>query len=294
MKLYKTTITQQTEFATPLRGDTLFGQLCWMIVFKYGEERLKKLLESYEITPFLVVSDAFAKGYLPKPKMPSKCLNENLEDKKENRKKVWLSLKDLQSGNYQNAKKDEEIKNIDKELESMHNSLNYKTFHTDGDDFAPYALKNYRFSPKDIYFYIDENLFSKNELKEILTLLSSYGYGKDNTIGKGRFSFDKIDEITIKKDSKTVMALSPFSPQNLEVEKIFYETFTRFGKLGANRAYKNPFKKPILLAKSASVVKLKKPLQKPIIGKAISGIEKTYKDVVHQGYAIAIPIKEIS
>ena len=293
MKLYKATITPISEFSSLLQGDTIFGHICWMIFFKYGEDRLQELLKSYSSSPFLVVSDAFVKGYFPKPKMPSRYLNENIDEKKENRKKVWISLEDLQKGNYQNAKKNEEVGNFDKEFENMHNSLNYKTFHTDGDTFAPYASKVYKFSQKDIYFYIDEALFTKNELQEVLTLLSEYGYGKDISLGKGRFRFDKLEKIDIDFISNTFMALSPFVVKDLKAEKIFYEPFTKFGKLGANRAYTNPFKKPIVLAQSGSVIKLKNSIQKPIIGSCISNIEEVYKDVVHQGYAIVIPIKEI-
>ena len=294
MKLYKTAINQISNFSTKLKGDTLLGQLCWMIVFKYGENRLKELLNSYEKTPFLIVSDPFATGYFPKPKMPSRYLNENIDQKKENRKKIWLTFNDLKNGNYQNAKKDSDIKNENIECNNMHNSINYKTFHTDGDEFAPYTLKEYKFLPKDIYFLTDENLFSKSELTEILTLLSEYGYGKDTTIGKGRFLFSSLQEQRFEFNSTTFMALSPFSPQGMTVEKIFYEPFVRFGKMGADRAYTNPFKKPLLLADSGSVVKFHNIPKKHYIGKAIKNITQTYNDTVHQGYSIIIPIKEIS
>ena len=293
MKLCKTTITQQSKFVTPLKGDTFFGQLCWMVVFKYGEERLQKLLKYYQNKPFLIVSDGFAKGYLPKPKLPSVYLNEDVDKKKENRKKIWLTDTDLQNGNFNIAKTNDDISNIDDEAENIHNSLNYKTFRTDKDNFAPYSIINYTFSQKDIYFYIDEELFSKDELNEILALLSEYGYGKDNTIGKGRFSFDELKEVNIEFSSKTVMALSPFSPEGIKAKEIFYEPYTKFGKMGANRAYKNPFKKPIILADSGSVVVFEEQFKKPYIGKAIYDIEDIYNDVIHQGYAITIPIKDI-
>jgi len=73
MKLYKTTIKANSNFATTLKGDTIFGQICWYIeLLKKGE--LKKMLENYDKKPFLIVSDAFISGYLPKPKMPSHFL----------------------------------------------------------------------------------------------------------------------------------------------------------------------------------------------------------------------------
>ena len=70
MKLYKATMIPTSNFATKLKGDTLFGQICWAIRFSFGEERLKELISTYEKKPFLIVSDPFAKAnyaeYLPK------------------------------------------------------------------------------------------------------------------------------------------------------------------------------------------------------------------------------------
>ena len=108
MRLYKTTITPQSNFATTLRGDTLFGQMCWSLRYRFGNERLEQLLKEYETKPFLVVSDGFAKGYLPKPKMPGSLLGEKADEKKVNRKKIWLTRKELENGNFANAKTDEE------------------------------------------------------------------------------------------------------------------------------------------------------------------------------------------
>jgi CRISPR-associated protein Csm4 len=288
MKLLKTTIAPTSNFATTLKGDTIFGQLCWAVRFKFGEERLQKLLERYEQKPFLVVSDAFDAGYLPKPKLPSYLLNES-DDKKENRKKVWITLENLRNGNFQNA-----IKAIEgeKPLSVMHNSINYKTFTTDDEGFAPYGTNEFSFLLKDIYCLMDEDLISLEELMEIFTFLSGFGYGKDATVGKGRFTFDELKEINTGENSKTVMTLSPFSPLNLECEDIYYEPFVRFGKKGALRANQNPFKKPLLLADTAAVIRFAEPLDRLFVGQAIKN-HTTHEDIVHQGYAIALPIKEI-
>ena len=40
MQAYKLTLTLQSAFATPLKGDTLFGQLCWAIRNRLGEDAL--------------------------------------------------------------------------------------------------------------------------------------------------------------------------------------------------------------------------------------------------------------
>lgn len=294
MKLYQTTISPKSNFATTLRGDTLFGQMCWSIKYTLGEERLKELLSSYEKSPFLVISDGFVSGYLPKPKMPSQFLAEESEDKKINRKKLWLTLEQLQSGKFSDALTDEKVNNHDKSISTMHNSINYKSFTTSNDgSFAPYGEKEFSIGKKDIYFLLDEMQFSLDELKKCFEQLSLSGYGKDTTIGKGRFEFEGFEEVKTKVSSKTFMTLSPMSAQGIECKEIYYEPFTRFGKFGGDRAFKNAFKKPILMAESASVVHFEEVKELHYIGNAIKNISDVHPDAVHQGYSIVLPIKEL-
>jgi len=295
MKLYKITITPTSDFATTLKGDTLFGQLCWAIVYRFGKERLEVLLKEYrDNRPFLVISDAFAKGYLPKPKMPSRFLNEKSEDKKLNRKKLWLALDNLLKAEYSRAKRDDEIENSNTNMLNMHNALNYKSFHT-GDGFDPYSIESSRLSQKDIYILLDENQLTLKEFEELFQLLSEMGYGKKTTIGKGRFEYKKTDikAVELNSKAKTFMTLSPFSPKELECKNIYYDPFTRFGKFGGSRATQNAFKKPIILADVASVVIFEHEQTREYIGRAITGISDTHKDAVHQGYSIVLPLKEL-
>ncbi len=295
MNLYKITISPESNFATTLRGDTLFGQICWSIVHSFGEERLKELLKTYDKEPFLVVSDGFVSGYLPKPKMSSALLGEDSEDKKVNRKKVWLTIEQLKTGKFSDAKTNEDIKNDDKDIVSMHNSINYQSFTTSDDgSFAPYGEKEFSIGKKDIYFLIDDSQFSLDDLKKAFEQLSLSGYGKDTTIGKGRFTFEDFEEVKSDNTSKTFMTLSPFSPQGIECKEIYYEPFTRFGKFGGNRAFKNAFKKPILMADRASVVHFEEVQELHYIGNAIKNISDAHPDTVHQGYSIVVPIKELS
>jgi CRISPR-associated protein Csm4 len=299
MKLYKVPITPTSDFATTLRGDTLFGQMCWAIFYKFGKDELSKLLKSYREgeQPFLVVSDAFPKGYLPKPKMPSRFLNEKSEDKKLNRKKLWLRLDELIKNEYTKARTDKEIENHDKRDVTIHNALNYKTFHT-GDGFDPHGLTVTHLGDKDIYFLLDEKKLNFEKFKEAFKLISEMGYGKKTTIGKGRFEYkeEEIEVIEIDNSSKTFMTLSPFSPKGIKAKNIYYDPFTRFGKFGATRAYKNAFKKPILLADVASVVEFNELQEYQYLGRAVSGLSDIpeYSDTVHQGYSIVFPLKELT
>lgn len=291
MKLYKTTITPLSNFSTNLKGDTLFGQMCWAVRYAFGNDRLEALLGKYETDPFLVVSDGFASGYLPKPSMPSRLLAEDQDQKKENRKKIWLTMDDLGAGRYASAKTNKDIKNLNKTEAIVRNSINYKTS-TTGDGFDPYGEDETSLTPQDIYFLISDDL-SLDELKESFSLLSGMGYGKKSTIGKGRFSIGIFEEVDTNTASATYMSLSPFAPNGMECKNLFYEPFTRFGKSGASRANTNPFKKPVLLADTAAVIHFEQKQALNYIGKAIKNVS-SYSDIVHQGYAIVLPMKELT
>jgi len=292
MKLYKTTIYPQSNFSTTLKGDTLFGQMCWAIRYSFGNKRLEDLLSHYETAPFLIVSDGFAEGYLPKPSMPSYFLDEDPDQKKENRRKIWLCHDDLKNGNYAEAKTDREAGNVKKIASVVRNSINYKTSTTGGEGFDPYGEDETTLSTQDIYFLITDD-FRLDELKKAFLLLSGMGYGKDSSLGKGRFAIGDFVEVSTDGNSTTFMALSPFPPNKLESETLFYEPFTRFGKSGASRANANPFKKPILMADSGAVIHFGEQKILQYVGQAITNVS-SYSDIVHQGYAIVVPIKELS
>lgn len=293
MQLYKTTITPISNFGTILKGDTLFGQLCWSIRFTFSENKLNELLSNYDTKPFLIVSDGFAKGFLPKPSMPSKLLKENSDEKKANHKKIWLKIEDLHNGNYKNAKTDEEVGNINKSVATVKNSLNYKTFTTDDKGvFSPYSESEISLSPKDVYFATSEK-FTKEELNQVLHTMSQMGYGKNTSIGKGFFSFSELLKVNKNITSKTFVTLSPCCFEDIVSKDIYYEPFTRFGKHGASLSNQNPFKKPLLLADTGAVIHFDKAQNIDFIGKSIQG-HSNHEKTIHQGYAIVIPIKEIN
>lgn len=291
MKAYKAIINPISTFGTTLRGDTIFGHLCWVLRYKFGEDKLNELLKSYENEPFLIVSDAFLSSNLPKPKAPSFCLNENLENKKENRKKIWLNLEDLQNGSFANAKEEPQI--LNKSEAVVKNSLNYKSFCTgESAEFAPYSEIENVVPKSDIYFLLDESKLQASELKQALEFLAKMGYGKNASTGKGRFLLDDFSEIKvplIKNDANVLMSLSPCVLDDT-FKNCYYEPFTRFGKHGGDLANDRPFKKPILLADSAAVFWSDTAAQKGYAGKAIKS-HSAHQNTYHQGYAIVVSTK---
>ena len=293
MKLYKVQISPASNFVTQLRGDTLFGQLCWGIRFQMGNERLEILLKDYASSPFMVVSDPFVPGYLPKPKLPGMLMGESIDTKKENRKRIWMTVEQLQNGAYTEAQTDEEVGNIDTSSIQVHNSLNYKTFNTDGDTFSPYSMQEIQMRDKELYVLLDEDRFNVDELYKVLHFIGEYGYGKESSIGKGRFVLKSVVEVKLPQEGTTYMTLGPSVLQACSASRVWYDTFTRFGKHGASRAPQNAFKRPVLMAETGAVAVFESAQKRSYIGEAVTGVSSAHSDTVHQGYSIVVAIKEI-
>lgn len=104
MRFYAITITPISGFATPLKGDTLFGQFCWQIAnrpdsFLHGGQKFNDVIQNYAKgeKPFAVFSSAFPKldnpsrVALKRPDLPAGRFFP-LKDKKALKKKTWLPV----------------------------------------------------------------------------------------------------------------------------------------------------------------------------------------------------------
>jgi len=65
VQTYEITVRARSGFATPLKGDTLFGHICWQAAYDRNlfNSSIEDLLAEYERRPFIVVSSAFPKIY---------------------------------------------------------------------------------------------------------------------------------------------------------------------------------------------------------------------------------------
>lgn len=311
MKTYRFTLKPLTAFGTPLVGDSLFGQFCWAVVHRYGEERLTELLKGYtEQKPFIVISDAFPAGYLPLPVLPSKLWEKGTEDdRKKLKKRVWIDFdKHSQAVNEWQivAKSDSDIFQKEKQ-DQPHNTLNRQTMTTEeGNAFAPYSVPQIWFDSKkeekleeklppefDLYLVFDERI-SLDEITQCLKDIGQIGFGRDASIGLGKFELvGEPQAVKFEtKNANACLTLTNTAPQNLGLHKenSFYQLHTRFGRHGSLKALgSNPFKKPIILAKTAAVFAVEN-WDKPFLGNGLSNVSIAQKEAVHQGYAPVVPV----
>lgn len=307
----KANIAPKTAFATPIMGDTLFGQLCWTIRHGWGEARLIEMLEGYTAgQPFLVVSDAFPTGYLPLPALPSRFWAEvtDSSQRKALKRRIWLAETDLDQplAQWQSlAKEPQAIGAACAARAQPRNSLNRLTLATGkGAGFAPYTVRQHWYAVDtrlDIHLCLDESRLSCTDLNQALAALGQAGYGKDASTGLGKFTLEALRPNNLRKNGKANawLTLAPCAPQGLgfNAERSYYRPFTRYGRHGAEAvSLGNPFKMPLLLAATGAVFTPGENgpgIEAPYIGQGLGGdgrLSKVMHNTVHQGYAPVVSI----
>jgi CRISPR-associated protein Csm4 len=323
MQTLRFTLRPQTAFGTPLVGDTLFGQLCWALRHGFGEHWLTERLDGYTASrPFLVMSDAFPQGFLPLPTVPSRFWQAPPDaDRKALKKKRWLPIEKMEAdfAQWQSlAYNDREAADtllrevglspkdgeaaLQKIRPQPHNSINRATATTgEGGMFVPYTQTQYWFHPEmrlDLYAVLDETRIAPEELAAALADIGKSGYGRDASIGLGKFAIERDTAFTglpHAENANAFLTLAPCAPQGLGLDaaKSFYQPLTRFGRHGDTAVHSaNPFKRPILLAKTGSVFTPKEGrIEAFYFGQGLGGVSASQPEAVAQAYAPVVRIR---
>jgi len=285
MELIKLKITPLSSFVTFPKGDTIFGHFAYLS-FLNKENIFDRYVEDKK--PKIIFSDILPDGYLYKPTLPLKSFDIDESEKKEFKKKSWISYENLKKGSLTQVV---DFTFMKKELK-VRNSLNRVTFSTnDNGIFAPYSLEEITFVYQPVIYVLFDKSFTAKDIENRLNEIGKNGFGKKGSIGKGHFrvQIDKSFEGFSKlENSDYYLTLSPtilhYSKKLIKDREVYYNTFNRFGKYHSSST---PFKKPVLMADSGAVVKLKYYHQ--YIGGAIdNGI---HKQSLVQGYSILVPFE---
>ena len=302
------TIQPRSALGGPIRGDTLFGQLCWTIRHRWGKDYLSELLQGYtEGRPYLIISDAFPAGYLPRPALPLHRFDEVPDaDRKSVKKRRWLPREYFSEPLRQwlnHAVPDNAISSDALMATHIqpHNTINRMSGTTDTGEFAPYTMAQYWFAPDltlDIYIAYDSTRLSQDEIKQLLEDVGSTGYGRDASIGLGKFDVTSLssEDWPAQDNANAMMTLAPCAPQGLgfDAAKSWYQPFTRFGRHGDVAVHTGrPFKNPVLMADTGALLTKRNGTVTTFCGQGLGGkgqLSKAIESTVHQGYAPALPV----
>ncbi len=303
MQTYRLSIRPMSVFGTPLRGDTLFGQLCWAVAEHWGASRLTELLEGYTAgRPFCVLSDALPAAHVPRPALPTGYDGKRLADptqRKAEKKKAWLPVDSLRqpSSAWSRLAVSLEWRHA---TAQMHNSIDRRSGTTGEDGFGPYevAQTEYR-GLLDVYVVIDEARWTAAEARAALCAIGAFGYGRDATTGSGRFEVVTLDPLVWPRAERpnAFLTLGPCAPQGVEwdASRSWYAPLVRFGRHGGRAAVsERPWKSPVLLADVGAVLTPATWAPAMFVGQGLGGdgcLSRAMAETVHQGYAPCVPVR---
>lgn len=335
MAIYQIIIEPLGAFGTPLKGDTIFGHFCWQAI-QYPDllnSPFHDWVDRYPQQPFAVFSSAWpiiitankVQYVFKRPDMPSTMLpiksghsrKEQIEKRKDNKKKKWLLANDLnlvleedsfiaddklialsQQEQQQFDELPKKYKKIVTVVEQHHNTINRLTMTTGEGIFAPYTLETYYFLPGIklvIFAFIDKEATDMNRLRQAFERIGQWGFGRDASTGLGRFRVIDCQEVNWPKiqPEQACYTLGPCVPQQGVFQCYYFAPFTRFGRHGANLVLTGkPFKNPVIMADEGAVLcpKTSHLIDKPYIGTAITNLSKAEPRTISQGYSIYLPL----
>jgi CRISPR-associated protein Csm4 len=278
MQNLKISINFESPVGSELQSDTIFGQFAWEFRYIYTEEKLKEVLADFSDKPFIVFSDGFEKDAIPMPfvkpenpkKIKEKFGNDYYLRMKEIKKARYIKIGDWLNGKVNLFSLERFIVNKPAYKSSLNikNSVNRISNTTEQGLYS--TVEKFFQSDVDIYIKYDDEKIKKEQIEEVFKSIGQFGFGRDKSVGKGRFRviglYENPEILENKKGRQTFISLSSGVPCD-DCSVLFGKTFTKFGKHGGDLIFGNPFKNPAVLFKSGSVFKAKKI--KDVYGRAL-------------------------
>ena len=305
MKTLIFTLRPLADFGTPLAGDTLFGQLCWALAWRHGGAALDEALAGYtEGRPFAVLSDAFPAGLLPRPALPDDVAGLPRADpavRKALRRRRWLPADGAGQTLRDWLRTAVDVPDGRPAVRTQ-NTIDRLTGTTGRGIFAPRQVDLTAFEPGmrlELHAVHDPQRMPADILRELLQDIGTVGFGRDASTGLGKFEVVSSREQTPGTATRHAMTLAPCAPEPaaLDPAGCWWLPLTRFGRHGSTAALGGgggPFKRPILLARTAAVLRWREPCTAPFHGRGLGGaavpLSAVIPGTVHQGYAPLLPI----
>jgi CRISPR-associated protein Csm4 len=294
MKTFRIELELVSPLLTPLDSDTVFGHLCWLHRWLWGERDLEEtLLARYDQAPSLVVSAGFPWGCLPRPCLPrlspeqqvslarrvgDGSLQRGLDLVKRAAKEPFLPrewftrpwdeaavverlAKRLASQEAKRPARQEEQAETAPSRLLPHNTIDRLSGTTlkEGGFFSrvPVAEAGSRW---DLYLRSGLERYDRQGVELVFRLLGEQGFGQDKSGGAGRFRVLAVTEVELPARGEAALALSSFAP-GPGLGEGFYRLVHKVGRLGGDWSLGGgvPFKYPLTLLAPGSVFLVEEP-----------------------------------
>lgn len=323
---YTIIITYATSVGSKLQSDTIFGHLCWALRYLNTEDALKAFLQLYDkpVDPPLLVSNGFPQGYLPKPIIPpatqeeiQAAINESKDDRVSASHKV-TSIKKLDvvprkileefqhipltpsrlfSTMYKSYKSIMRTEKEEMTVSIQHNTIDRARGSVRQGGLYAQEETFFGTSSASFELFLKTNFFSSKELTKIFRYISTEGFGRDSSTGKGHFEFQIAEGIDLPEAEKpnAFMTLSSFIPTANDPVKGYYNIVHKYGKLGGlyskgvSEVYGNPFKVPLIMFSAGSTFHDPGYRRGKVYGGMVDDVHRK-QEIRHYAYAFPIGI----
>jgi len=305
--LYRFKIFPESPWLTPWQSDTLAGMLCWSCARTRGGEFLRRELLEPALAgkPRFVLSDAFPGDCLPFP-VALRLQNWPADQRKSVKRTRWISteaFRKLQCG-APLALTDLITTNGTQHYSQLRNTLARQTNTTSerGSLFSreEWVLERGIFN---LTLYVRLEPGFEGLFEDLLRELAQSGFGADVSAGKGQFRLDsKIESVDwLDKSPSTggCTILSTFQPGTDDSTEGYWESFTKYGKLGPDFGVDEVFKRPLLMLRAGACFnglpemgRLGRciPMEELLAPAAVAHFSEHGMRLAHLAFGLAVPM----
>jgi CRISPR-associated protein Csm4 len=307
VKLYRLRLRPTSPWRTPWQSDTLSGMLCWAAVRRDGPDVLAReiLQPALAGEPPFVLSDAFPGDWLPIP------MTVRLQDWPADERKALKRARWLKTEVFARAQRGEAL--VASDLVSEHGIHSFvqlrntigRTSNTTSDGGGLFGDRLYAVDGQDelaVYVRVADGF--EDRLLTLFRELEQVGFGSDNSIGKGQFEIatglEPQTEIDSLPDANGSIVLSTFQPAPADPIDGYWDSFTKYGKLGPDFGIENVFKRPLVMLRPGATFRPK--VAKGWVGRAIpmnhllsqevvSSLNGRGTAIIHSAFGLAVPLR---
>lgn len=323
MTVYRIQLALRSPLGTPLVADTLFGHLCWGIVYHEGQAALRDFLAAMDNDdPPLVISDPLPTSYWPMPVLPSPLSAEidevvakldwgNLDvvTRRDRSRELlrrswvpnesWLGLSSSLSS--QSVIEALAASEAPQAAEPIAASVPHNTIHRlSGQSLEEGGLHFDRqfFPPAPLGYDVwARTSLTAERLQDLFEWGLESGYGRDGSAGKGHLTVEEVSpcELPTTNDANAVMALGVFAPRRSDPTNGLWNLEIRQGKLGGAFATSTSddqagvFKYPVVLLRRGAILLANKPT--PTLGRMVRNVHPTRPEIVTYAQTLTLPVR---
>lgn len=257
MQLLRFRLRLDGPFGTPLTSGTLFGQLCWAMVRRDGDDRrLAERLARLDAEPCLV-SDAFPEDHLPRPLLPpdpTPPSRERADQHKRLKNRRWLRRDRFLQGRLVPEERQPaepvEQRTAHATIDRIRNTTPEEGGLYFVDEWWPKTRADDTGPPSDRLDVYVRSAWPAAEIEGLLAAVGGWGHGRDSSTGRGRFRVEgsAVDRELDNARGSRRMSLSHGSwSDNMADGR--WKLWTHFGKVGADVTARGgrPWKRPVVL-----------------------------------------------